>query len=270
MMDGPHEKRSHPRVELVLKVSYADRDSFLADTTSNAGPGGLFLTTDKEFALGEILHLELSFPGLLEPLSAHARVMWRRGESVGDEQVAGYGLEFVSTNRDEVDKLREVMCRLTVAQPPASAPQPAPEPVEKAVFRALLVEDNPLVREMLHFAVRKYHERQQPGTWTLELLEADNGQAAIDQLSGRSVDLAIIDYFMPVMNGLQLLRWIRADETHAKLPVIVVSAGGAEVRSAVEQAGADLFLDKPLMLSKVLESINKLLSLVEGGGEDGP
>jgi two-component system, chemotaxis family, chemotaxis protein CheY len=54
--------------------------------------------------------------------------------------------------------------------------------------------------------------------------EAENGQAALAQLGSDGVDFVIADWAMPVMNGLELVRAIRADARHAGMPVLMVTA----------------------------------------------
>jgi CheY-like chemotaxis protein len=95
----------------------------------------------------------------------------------------------------------------------------------------------------------------------LEVIEAENGRQAWERIQGGTVDLAIIDYFMPVMSGAQLIRRIRETEILNSLPVIVVSVGGEAARQDSYAAGADLFLDKPVLLGQLFDSLRRLLGL---------
>jgi two-component system chemotaxis response regulator CheY len=54
--------------------------------------------------------------------------------------------------------------------------------------------------------------------------EAEDGQAALAKLAVDGVDFVIADWAMPVMNGLELVRAIRADAKHAGLPVLMITA----------------------------------------------
>jgi CheY-like chemotaxis protein len=63
------------------------------------------------------------------------------------------------------------------------------------------------------------------------------------------------------MNGAQLIRRIRENENFHSLPVIVVSVGGEEARQDSYAAGADLFLDKPVLLGQLFDSLRRLLGL---------
>lgn len=85
-----------------------------------------------------------------------------------------------------------------------------------------------------------------------QVLEADNGQAALDMFEREALDLVICDLRMPVMDGLTLLQ--RIMEVTDEVPVIVVS--GAGVMSDVVEAlrlGASDYLTKPVVDLGVLE-----------------
>ena len=255
MMTSGEDLRRHPRVDIILKVAYPSSKAFLTDYSNNASFSGLFIATEKTFELGQEMSIELSFPGLLEPLSCDTVVRWIRKPEVADlENPPGVGVEFLFRDQEQAGKIKELLDRLARSGEPE-----AKEPSEPSPFRVLLVEDNPLIRQMLTFAVRKFHKKNVSSGRILELLEAENGRVACEMLADLHFDLAIVDYFMPVMDGANLLRWIRKHEKHSHLPVIMVSTGGEEVRREVEEAGADMFIDKPLMLNKLLATMQQLL-----------
>jgi CheY-like chemotaxis protein len=88
----------------------------------------------------------------------------------------------------------------------------------------LVVDDDPDVREI-------YRSSLEP---TFEVIEAEHGRAALDRLhEPRRVDLAIVDVHMPVMNGVELIRAIRADAAIEKLPVIVQTSDVTALRAPV-------------------------------------
>jgi CheY-like chemotaxis protein len=114
-------------------------------------------------------------------------------------------------------------------------------------LRVLLVEDDPdhvfLVRRAL---------ADVPGTEvTVEV--AGDGEQAVERLArsrfgpGGRPQLVLLDLKMPRMDGLELLRRIRADEATAELPVVVLtSSERPEDREAAVAAGATWFVCKPL------------------------
>jgi CheY-like chemotaxis protein len=90
------------------------------------------------------------------------------------------------------------------------------------------------------------------------IVVAGDGAAALACTVTHAPDLIITDITMPVMDGLELLRRLRADG-HPTLPVVVVSAH-AEQCAAATAAGADVFLAKPVALRQLAEVAGRLLA----------
>jgi two-component system chemotaxis response regulator CheY len=101
----------------------------------------------------------------------------------------------------------------------------------------LLVDDSATVRRMLEWSLKPSGFRT---------LQAADGVHALELLKVQSVDLAIVDLNMPRMDGIELIRSIRADEKLKKLPVILLTTEKREVdRASALDAGANLYLTKP-------------------------
>ena len=85
------------RADIEMRVELkVDNDSFVG-MTGNIGVGGLFVTTDRAFQVGERIALKLPLPNRARPLSVEAEVRWTRSQSsVSDERATlGMGLQFV-------------------------------------------------------------------------------------------------------------------------------------------------------------------------------
>lgn len=78
------------------------------------------------------------------------------------------------------------------------------------------------------------------------VFQADNGKAAQDLMLRQHIDVVIGDWGMPVMSGIDLLRWMRADPRHAQTPYMMLTAEAnpASVRTALA-AGANAYMIKP-------------------------
>jgi CheY-like chemotaxis protein len=81
----------------------------------------------------------------------------------------------------------------------------------------LVVDDDELNRD--GFA-RRFQRRD------YEVATARTGREAIELLGGRKIDLVLVDVMMPGMNGLQVLKSLRWEDSLVDLPIIMVTAGG--------------------------------------------
>ncbi|NJR21253.1 MAG: response regulator [Richelia sp. CSU_2_1] len=102
--------------------------------------------------------------------------------------------------------------------------------------------------------------------------EAENGQIALEKARQQLPDLIVTDIAMPVMDGLEMLRQLRADEQLSHLPVIVSSASVMQVdRQMSLDAGGNDFLVKPVQAEELFTSIAQQLQLTwkyEATGSD--
>ncbi|MBL8693061.1 MAG: response regulator [Planctomycetes bacterium] len=92
---------------------------------------------------------------------------------------------------------------------------------------------------------------------------ADNGKAALEVLRSVHFDLVLMDLQMPVMDGIETIRRIRAGEegVNPKIRVIAITAQAEESdRTACLSAGADGFLTKPLRMGELLAEMNRMLA----------
>ncbi|MBZ0252367.1 MAG: chemotaxis response regulator CheY [Candidatus Methylomirabilis sp.] len=93
------------------------------------------------------------------------------------------------------------------------------------------------------------------------IAEADSGQTALQRLSERKFDLVISDWNMPVMNGIELLKAIRANEATKTIPVLMVTAE-AKKENVVEavQAGVNNYVVKPFTPEVLEEKLKKIFA----------
>jgi CheY-like chemotaxis protein len=108
---------------------------------------------------------------------------------------------------------------------------------------------------MFSYGIKKYF-RGKPGYVSVD--HAADGASAWKLLADGSYDLAIVDYFLPELDGAQLVQRMRAEPRLAGVPIVAVSVGGAKARDATLAAGADLFLDKPLVLKDLFATLERL------------
>lgn len=79
-----------------------------------------------------------------------------------------------------------------------------------------------------------------------EVATAPDGQAALELARARTPAMAVLDLSMPLMNGLELTRALRADAATASIPIVILTAAvqASDIDSA-RAAGADAHVKKP-------------------------
>lgn len=92
-----------------------------------------------------------------------------------------------------------------------------------------------------------------------EVATANNGKEALAQLDRVQPDLIVTDYMMPLMNGGEMARLVRAAPLHSKVPIVMTSATDA---SQVEHHSEhyDAFLRKPYRWDDLFAIIRRLLT----------
>jgi CheY-like chemotaxis protein len=145
---------------------------------------------------------------------------------------------------------------LTVGRPRAPSTR---SPDASGPFRCLLVEDNIFIRDLFVYGIRRYG-RDRERLVTVEIAEdADTGWRMLEK---GGYDMAIIDYFLPTRTGAELIAQIRGDARIADMPLVAMSVGGKEARDATITAGANLFLDKPIVMRELFVTLDRMTSLV--------
>ncbi len=121
--------------------------------------------------------------------------------------------------------------------------------------KILLVEDNEMNRDMLSRRLLRNG---------FEIVMAVNGQEGLDLASSESPDLILLDMSLPVIDGWEAARRLKADAATAKIPVIALTAHAmVQDKEKALAVGCDDFDTKPVELPRLLEKIN---SLLQNGG----
>ena len=116
---------------------------------------------------------------------------------------------------------------------------------------ALIVDDSVTIRQMVAFTL------QQAG---FAIVEAVDGQDALDRLDGLKPDLVITDLNMPRMDGIHFIRQLRSRPTTRHTPVLMLTTESQEgKRQEGRAAGATGWIVKPFHPEKLLQVIGKVL-----------
>jgi len=116
--------------------------------------------------------------------------------------------------------------------------------------RVLTVDDSRTMREMVAFTLRKAG---------YEVQEAEDGQKAIAVLKNSPADVIITDLNMPVMDGVALIRTLRADPKHRSVPILMLTTESDSNKKAEgKSAGATGWLVKPFDPEKLIDVVKRV------------
>lgn len=118
--------------------------------------------------------------------------------------------------------------------------------------KILLVEDNEMNRDMLS---RRLQKRG------YEIVMAFDGAQGVEMAQSAAPDLILMDMSLPVMDGWEATRRLKADPATHQIPVIALTAHAmSDDREKAMEAGCDEYDTKPIDLERLLPKIQKLLS----------
>ena len=118
-------------------------------------------------------------------------------------------------------------------------------------IRILVADDEPNQLELLTYNLTKAD---------YEVIRAADGQQALEMIEEHRPDLAIIDWMMPEMSGIDLCRTLRARTETKQLPIIILSARGEEGdRTLGLDIGADDYISKPFSPREMISRVRALL-----------
>lgn len=117
--------------------------------------------------------------------------------------------------------------------------------------KILVIDDSPIVRN-LHSVMLK--------SAGFQVHEAENGYDALEKSAKTQFDLMVVDINMPKMDGFTFCQEIRTSESHQDVPIIIISTESeSEDKMKGFQAGANLYLVKPVKAEVLIENVKMLL-----------
>jgi CheY-like chemotaxis protein len=118
----------------------------------------------------------------------------------------------------------------------------------------VVVDDNADVRELIVLILESEG---------FKTLQASNGLEALTILDSQQCDLVLLDVMMPEMSGIEVVKRIRKDLMHRKLPILMITAQTSidDVEEAILQ-GANSYLVKPFKADQLLHQIAQVIGQV--------
>lgn len=116
--------------------------------------------------------------------------------------------------------------------------------------KILIAEDYADARSLMKYLIESYG---------YQVLEAANGEEAVEKVKLDKPDLILMDMSMPVVDGLTATKTIRGFDDMSKLPIIAVTAYGHSYYKQAIEAGCDDLINKPLDFTQLEGLINRYL-----------
>ncbi len=121
----------------------------------------------------------------------------------------------------------------------------------------LAVDDEEHILELISYNLEKagYH-----------VLKAETGEMALEVLKENKVDLVLLDWMLPGMDGIEVIKQVRMNEAYRNLAIILLTAKNEEINKVVGlEVGADDFLCKPFGIHELMARIKAVLRRSTGG-----
>ncbi|MGB9166002.1 MAG: response regulator [Rhodomicrobium sp.] len=116
--------------------------------------------------------------------------------------------------------------------------------------RILTVDDSKTMRDMVSFTLKSAG---------FDVVEAEDGAKALDVLARTAVDAIITDINMPNMDGVTLVRRLRAQQRFKATQILILTTeGGDDKKAQGRSAGATGWIMKPFVPEKLLQVLNKV------------
>ena len=117
--------------------------------------------------------------------------------------------------------------------------------------RILVVEDEQPIRDLIAFGLRRAG---------CDVALAEHSQAALASIGDRRPDIVLVDWMLPDMSGLELIRVLRRDANTRDIPVVMLTARGEEAdKVAGLESGADDYVTKPFSARELIARIQAVL-----------
>ena len=118
-------------------------------------------------------------------------------------------------------------------------------------YKVLVIDDEPMSRALLRLTLQEND---------FDVMEANDGLAALTMIGQQQPDLIIVDVVMPSLSGLDLCRIVRQNNQLEAIPILIVSAKAqVEAVRAGMRAGATHYLTKPISRRELMRIVTDLL-----------
>jgi uncharacterized protein (TIGR02266 family) len=239
-----------PRVDSVLRVSYATLDQLVVAYSTDLSKGGMFLTATELLPVGSALRLEIELPRHGGELSINCRVVYVRDNDTASRtnKPMGMGIQFLDLREADLARIGRLIADQGVGSYDSS------RPLRAKPLKVLVVDDDHVAREE---AARPFRDRGD------EVESASDGVAALAACLREAPDVIVSDVQMPRMDGWQLVRIVRSRPELAEVPLVFLTGmRGEDDRLKGYQLGVDDFVPKPSRPEELLARVDRVVKRV--------
>ena len=124
-------------------------------------------------------------------------------------------------------------------------------------MNVLIVDDSKIVRRVLTNTVKRYFKA--PAWPNVELFEAEDGIVAMKQMNSQKIDIVLLDWNMPNMNGEEVVEAIRANKEWMKTRIIMATTeGGKDNVLKMIKKGANGYMVKPFNEEAIFKTLDTI------------
>lgn len=122
--------------------------------------------------------------------------------------------------------------------------------------KILIVDDEPHIRLLLERTLLDFEDDD------VEILIADNGEAALAMIQAEKPALVFLDVMMPKMNGFDVCQKVKKELGLAEVYIVMLTAKGQEFdRQRGQEVGADIYMTKPFDPDEIRNKVKEVLGL---------
>ncbi len=159
--------------------------------------------------------------------------------------------ELTQTEQDLTEMLEEIEEEAAAEKTPPAQPEKDVH-VDVAQKTILVVDDSVVIRKMVEIALENEE--------TYQVVAIGSGKEALDYLDNNKPDIIILDIMLPDVNGLDILKAIKANDKIKNIPVLMLSAKDTpRETSRAKELGADDFIPKPFKDEELIGKIKELI-----------
>lgn len=245
MPDDPRDRRGGHRFAARIKVGFRSIDELITAYTEDVSRGGLYVTATSLLPPGTRVQLSLQLPDGAAPALVPAIVTYALDAEAARAQGRnpGMGMRFLE---EDLEPIAERIANVLTENVTSGAHE-RPKPIH-----ALVVEDSALVRKQIASALETYGHR---------VTLASHGLEALGKAMRDPPDVVLSDVNMPVMDGWQLLRLLRARDATRDVPVVFLTALDSEHdRIRGYELGVDDYVPKPFASDELVARVMRIVT----------